>query len=117
MSPLERGILGRFSSEIRKADGDRLVGIYAFDYLFEDGHEDEVSVDIDVAVVQADGDWTFIDEKRRLVEFTFNVLIENEVYIRAWPLPASARRDPATYANPDPVRGIKRHSEPVMEAV
>ncbi len=117
MSPLERSILGRFSSEVRRAYGERLLGMYAFDYLFEDGHEDEISVDIDVAVILADGDWTFIDEKKRPVEFTFDVLLENEVYIRAWPLPVSAWRDPATYANPDLVRGIKRHSEPVMEAV
>jgi len=116
MSPLERDILGRFSSEIRKAYGERLVGIYAFDYLFEDGHEDEISVDVDVAVILTDGDWTFLEEKKRLVAFTFDVLLESEVYIRAWPLPASAWRDPATYANPDLVRGIKHHSEPVMEA-
>jgi hypothetical protein len=98
MNTLERSVLGRFSAEVQGAYGARVLGLYAFDYLFEESGEDddEISVDVDVAVVLADGEWTLLDEKKRLIEITFDILLETEVYIRAWPLPASAWRDPPT---------------------
>jgi hypothetical protein len=118
MNAQQRTLLGRFAADVQGMYGERLLGLYAFDYLFEDdGDDDEISVDIDVAVVLADGDWAFLEEKKRLVEITFKVLLETEVYIRAWPLPASAWRDPSTYSNPTLVQEIKRHSEPIVEAV
>lgn len=118
MNSRERDVLGRFSAQARKAYGDRLVGLYAFDYLFdESGDDDEISVNVDVAVILADGDWTLLEEKKRLVELTFDILPDTEIYVRAWPLPASAWREPSTYDNPTLVREIKRHSEPIMEVV
>jgi hypothetical protein len=126
MNAIERSILGRFSADALNEYGDRLRGLYVFDYLFdeygqddadESGEDDgEVSVDLDVAVVLADGDWSFLDEKKRLIALTFDILLETDVFIRAWPLPASAWRDPSSYSNPSLVRAIKRNSEPVMEA-
>jgi hypothetical protein len=118
MNTLERSVLGRFSAEVQKAYGARVLGLYAFDYLLkESGEDEEISVDVDVAVVLADGEWTLLEEKKRLIEITFDVLLETEVYIRAWPLPISAWRNPSTYANPELIRDIKQHSDPVMEAV
>jgi len=103
MNAIEGSILGRFSADARKEYGDRLRGLYVFDCLFdergqdnadESGEDDgEVSVDLDVAVVLADGDWSFLDEKKRLIALTFNILLETDVFIRAWPLPASAWHD------------------------
>jgi len=118
MNALERSVLSRFAAEARREFGERLVGLYAFDYLFDEGGEDdEISVDVDVAVILADGSWTFLDEKKRLAEITFDILLDAGVYVRTWPLPASAWREPSTYANPMLVQEIKRHSEPIMEAV
>jgi hypothetical protein len=89
MNAQQRSLLGRFAADVQRVYGERLVGLYAFDYLFEDdvGDDDEISVDLDVAVVLADGDWRFIEEKKRLVEVTFKVLLDTGIYIRAWPLP------------------------------
>jgi hypothetical protein len=118
MNSRQRNVLGRFSADAQKLYGERLLGLYVFDYLFDGSvDDDEISVDVDVAVVLADGDWGFLEEKKRLVEVTFKILLDTEVYIRAWPLPVSAWRDPSTYSNPTLVREIKRHSEPIMEAV
>jgi hypothetical protein len=119
MNAIEKSILGRFTADALKAYGDRLRGLYVFDYLFDEAGEDndEVSVDLDVAVVLADGDWRFLDEKKRLASLTFQLLLDSDTYIRAWPLPASAWHDPSTYDNPALVRDIKRHAEPIMEAV
>jgi hypothetical protein len=113
---IERSILGRFAADALKEYGDRPQGLYVFDYLFEDcgegdesGEDDgEVSVDLDVAVVLADGDWSYLDEKKRLVSHTFDILLATDVLIRAWPLPASAWHDPSTYRNPSLVRLMKR---------
>jgi|RhiMetdeSRZDD1v2_1073273.scaffolds.fasta_scaffold2399133_2 hypothetical protein len=118
MNPQKSKLLSRFSASVRKEYGDRLLGLYVFDYLFGDsGDDDEVSADTDVAVILTDGDWNFLEEKKRLVRLTFEILLDTEVYIRAWPLPASAWADPSTHANPVLVRDIKRHSEPILEAV
>ena len=109
--------LRRFSAEARVAYGDRLRGLYAFEYLHEDDEDDdEVSVGADVAVVLVDGDWSFLEEKKQLARLTFDILLDTEVYVRAWPLPASAWRDPSTHGNPSLVREIKRRSQPIMEA-
>ena len=111
-------LLSRFSAGVRREYGDRLRGLYVFDYLFgESADDDEVSVDTDVAVILTDGDWSFLEEKKRLVRLTFDILLDTEVYIRAWPLSASAWNDPSTHANPQLMRDIKSHSEPILEAV
>jgi hypothetical protein len=109
--------LRRFAVEAREEYGDRLIGLYAFDYLQEDDEDDdEISVGADVAVILSDGAWSFLDEKKRLARLTFDILLDTEVYVRAWPLPASAWRDPSTYTNPTLVQGIKQRSESIMEA-
>jgi hypothetical protein len=102
MNAIEKSILGRFSVAALKEYGDRLRGLYVFDYLFDESgaDDDEVAVDLDVAVILADGDWSFLDEKKRLIALTFNILLETDVFIRAWPLPASAWRNPSSYSNP-----------------
>ena len=111
-------VLNRFSADAREEYGERLLGLYAFDYLLDKrADDDEISVDADVAVTLADGEWGFLEEKKRLVRLTFDILLDTEAYIRAWPLPASAWRDPSTYSNPALVREIKRHSAAIMEAV
>jgi hypothetical protein len=119
MNAQQRSVLDRFSADALVQYGARLQGLYAFDYLGEDDEpdDDEISVDIDVAVVLADGNWRFLEEKKRLVEVTFKILLDSGTYIRAWPLPVSAWHDPSTYSNPSLVELIKQHSETIMEAV
>jgi hypothetical protein len=91
MNAQQRNVLERFSADALEKYGARLQGLYALDYLGDDdeGEDDEVSVDIDVAVVLADDDWRFLEEKKRLVEVTFKILLDTGIYVRAWPLPAS----------------------------
>jgi hypothetical protein len=118
MTARDNGILDRFSADAQKAYGKRLLGLYVFDYLLaEAGDADDMSVDMDVAVILADDGWVFLDEKKRLVELTFDILVDTEVYIRAWPLSASAWRDPSTDANSALIQEIKRHAQPIREAV
>jgi hypothetical protein len=96
MNAHQSNVLERFSADALEKYGARLHGLFAFDYLGNDdgGEDDEVSIDIDVAVVLADDDWRFLDEKKRLVEITFKILLDTGLYIRAWPLPAEhASRD------------------------
>jgi hypothetical protein len=108
-------LLNRFAADVQRHYGDRVLGIYVFDYLLDEGDDDEISVDADVAVVLSDGDWRFLDEKKQLVRLTFDILVETGFYIRAWPFPVSAWRDPSAYSNPRLVREIKQHAEPIME--
>lgn len=65
MNVIEKSILGRFQADALREYGDRLRGLYVFDYPFDDDsvNDDEVSVDLDVAVVLADDNWRFLDEK------------------------------------------------------
>lgn len=117
MTDLEDAALKRFSADARAEYGHRLLGLYVFDYLHdadEEDDDDEISVGADVAVILADGDWGFLEEKKRLARLTFDILLDTEVYVRAWPLPASAWRDPSTYNNPALVRAIKRRSASIM---
>jgi hypothetical protein len=90
MNAQQRRVLERFSADVLERYGARLQGLHAFDYLGEDdeGEDDEVSVDIDVAVVLADDDWRFLEEKKRLVKVTFKILLDTGIYVRAWPMSA-----------------------------
>jgi hypothetical protein len=115
MNSPKNKLLQRFAADVRRHYGDRVLGIYAFDYLFDEGDDDEISADADVAIVLSDGDWRFLDEKRQLVRLAFDILMETEFYIRAWPFPVSAWRDPSRYSNPRLVREIKQRAEPILE--
>jgi hypothetical protein len=115
MSSREAEALGRFAADVRGHYGKHLLGVYLFGRRPIDDEEEEAG-DVEVAVVLADGDWQFLDEKKQLVRLTFDILVDTDLYIRAWPLPASAWRDPSTYRDPAFIQEIKRHAEPIMAA-
>lgn len=117
MSSGEAEALTRFAADVRRHYRDRLLGVYLFGRgSTDDADEEDEEGDAEVAVVLADGDWRFLDEKTELVGLTFDILLDTEFYIRAWPLPASAWRDPSTYSDPAFIEEIQRRAEPIMEA-
>lgn len=106
-------VLQRFANDLHRQYGDRLMGVYRFTEHTPIDEEEEI--DLDVAVILADGAWSFREEKKKLARLTFDVLMETELYIRTWPVPLSAWLDPATSENPVLIRDMKEHAEPILE--
>ena len=106
--------LDRLLLDIRRHYGDRLKGIYRIDRA--DLLEDEDRSDAEIVVILADGAWRNLDEMRELSRMTFDVLMDAEVYIRAWPISLSAWNEPTTAAHPGLVDEFRTHAEPILEA-
>ena len=110
----ESSALHRFVMEIQQHYAGRLVDVYRINrrHLLEDADQNEV----EIAVLLKDGAWRQIDESRELTRLAFSVLLETEVYIRAWPVSSRGWEEPSAAAYPDLVREFKRHAEPIQEA-
>ena len=109
-----QGALGTLVGDVQHHYGDRLAGVYRIDR--SGSLEDVDRSEAEVVVVLKDGSWRPFDEARELAGLAFEILMDAEVYIRAWPVSSAAWNDPSEAQNPDLVREFKRHSEPIREA-
>jgi antitoxin ChpS len=98
--------LRAFAAAVRRHFGDRLRGLYLFGSRARGDHTPES--DADVAVVLADDGWTYWDEKMALSDLTYEMLLEDGVYLQAWPVTITAWRKPETHHNPDLVLAMHR---------
>ncbi|KAB2873784.1 MAG: nucleotidyltransferase domain-containing protein [Pseudorhodoplanes sp.] len=95
-----------FAAAARRHYGARLKGLYLFGSRARGDHTPES--DVDVAVVLADGDWTFWQEKMRLSDLTYDVVISTGADVQAWPIRESEWRNPDIHLNPSLARAMRR---------
>jgi predicted nucleotidyltransferase len=95
-----------FAREVHRAYGSRLKGLYLFGSRARGDHTAES--DADVAVVLADGDWRVWDEKMRLADIEYDIIVDSGVEPQGWPVSESEWRDPELHDNPPLVRAMRR---------
>ena len=109
-----RTALRRLAADVRKHYGERLRGVYLVDA--KDLYDDEDAADLETVIVLADGEWRSMDERMALVDMTYDILLDTELYIRALPVSLSDWLDPAAADDPSWILALKEKAEPIMEA-
>jgi uncharacterized protein len=101
--------LDRFATSVRAHYGERLRGLYLFGSRARGDHTPDS--DADVAVVLADDDWDYWDEKTALTDIAYSILIETGAETQGWPVTESAWLDPESHRNPSLVRAMRRDAK------
>jgi hypothetical protein len=109
MTPAEDRGIARFASEVQRYYGDRLFGLFLFGSRARGDHDAES--DADIAVVLKDGGWSFWEEKMRLVDFGFEPMLDDGIYIQPWPVPLSEWEEPERHRNPRLIRAMRRDAK------
>jgi hypothetical protein len=94
--------------------GSRLSAIYRVDE--RKIWDAEEQADVEIAVVLTDGDWRFADEHQSLVALAFESVLDDAVYVRAWPISERGWIDPSASSHPSLVRDLKVNAQPVRES-
>lgn len=98
-----------FARNVCGAYGDRVKGIFLFGSRARGDHTPES--DVDVAVVLTDGDWRVWDEKMRLADIEYDIIVDTGVEPQGWPISESEWRDPELHDNPPLVRAMRRDAK------
>lgn len=113
MTPIELNALAQFAETVRQYYGCRVENIALFGSRARG--DNEPGSDADIVVVLDDGPWRVWDEKKKLVDLAYEVIVDSGIYIQPWPISASAWRNPDVHRNPAFVRAIKRDAKPLPE--
>jgi predicted nucleotidyltransferase len=108
-----RGALRRVAEEIRRRYGARLRGLYLFGSRARGDHRPDS--DADLAVVLADGDWRYWDEKISLVDLIFDLNFDVNLYVQPWPFSESEWSDPEGSPQAKLLRSAQRDARPLQE--
>lgn len=100
-----------YARAVREAYRDRVKGIYLFGSRARGDHTAES--DADVAVVLADGDWSVWDEKMRLADIEYDIIVGAGVEPQGWPVRQSEWNDPELHESPWLVRAMRRDAKAV----
>lgn len=113
MTPAESNTLAQFAETVRHHYGSRVENIALFGSRARG--EDVPGSDADIVVVLEDGPWRVWDEKKKLVDLEYEMIVDSGIYIQPWPISASSWQNPDTHRNPAFVRAIKRDAKPLPE--
>lgn len=111
LDPALRSALRQLDAEFREKFGRKYVQLVLFGSRARGDHQPDS--DADVAVVlhgEIDNRWQL---KRQMIESTYPILLEAELYIQPWPIAEWELDDPDRSPNPDFVRNILRDGIPV----
>ena len=113
LAPMDDAVVDRavrdFAREVRRSYGDRVKGMYLFGSRARGDHTAES--DADVAVVLADGDWRAWDEKMRLADIEYDIIVDTGIEPQGWPVSESEWRNPDLHDNPPLVRAMRRDAK------
>lgn len=114
MTETERAALDAFVAGVRAHYGARLHGVLVFGSRARGDHTP--ASDVDVAIILADGDWEFWDERMRLVDQTLDALLDAGLLIQPWPFSKRSWLEPTRHSNPRLVAAARRDARPVVDA-
>jgi hypothetical protein len=97
---------------LRPVYGERLRGVYLFGSRARGDHTPES--DADVAVVLADGDWDYWNEKMRLADLEYDTIIATGAEPQGWPVRESEWLNPVRHRNPELVRAMRRDAKDLL---
>jgi len=106
---VERGVQ-RLARQVRDHYGSQLVGLYLYGTRARGLHDEESDAAV-VAVLA--GELDFWRELCVLSDFSYDELIDHDVFIDAKPVALSAWNDPATAADPSWIRLARREGTPI----
>lgn len=95
-----------YAQAVRKAYGRRVIATYLFGSRSRGDHSPES--DADIAVVLADGDWSYWQEKFRLADIEYDILVETGADIQAWPVSEAEWHEPERHANSSLLKAMHR---------
>jgi len=95
-----------FVRTVQRVYGDRLKGIYLFGSRARGDHSPES--DLDVAVILADGAWSSWEEKMRLADLEYDIIVATGAEPQGWPVRESEWLNPELHRNPGLVRAMRR---------
>jgi predicted nucleotidyltransferase len=104
--------LGDFAHALQQMYGDRLKGVYLFGSRARGDHTSES--DADVAVVLADGDWRHWDEKMRMADLEYDIIIATGAEPQGWPVRESEWLHPERHRNPELVHAMRRDAKDLL---
>ena len=114
MTPEQKSALKDFAEVVSEHYGSELEGIYVFGSRARSDHREDS--DVDVAIVLRGTGWSFWDEMLRLVDLSYDALIETSLDIQPWPIAESHWRQPSLHQNPNLVEAAKRDARPISQA-
>ncbi len=95
-----------FAVAVQRIYGDRLKGIYLFGSRARGDHT--LESDADVAIVLADGAWSRWDEKMRIADLEYDVIVATGAEPQGWPVSESEWSNPDRHSNPALVHAMRR---------
>jgi antitoxin ChpS len=101
-----------FVSEVRRSYGSRLKGIYLFGSRARGDHT--IESDADIAIVLADGSWKRWDEKMRIADLEYDIIVATGAEPQGWPVSESEWLHPELHENPDLVRAMRRDAKDLL---
>jgi uncharacterized protein len=110
----QQSALTGFAQVVSERYGSDLEGIYVFGSRARGDHRE--ASDVDVAIVLRGTGWNFWDELLRLVDLSYDALIETGLDIQPWPIAESHWRQPGLHQNPGMVEAAKRDARPISQA-
>jgi len=108
---VERGVQ-RFARRVRDHYGSRLVGLYLYSTRSRGPDEDDDESDAAVVAV-LEGELDFWRELCVQSDFSYDELIDHDVFIDAKPVALSVWNGPATAADPSWIRLARREGTPI----
>jgi uncharacterized protein len=103
--------LRHVAHSVREHYGNRLKGLYLFGSRARGDHKPDS--DADIAIVLADGEWRFWDEKMRLVDLVYTIGVDHRLYIQPWPFTESEWCDPEQSRRAKLVRSAQRDAQAI----
>ena len=101
-----------FAAAVQRMYGDRLKGIYLFGSRARGDHT--VESDADVAIVLADGAWSRWDEKMRIADLEYDVIVRTGAEPQGWLVSESEWSNPDHHSNPELVRAMRRDARNLL---
>ena len=110
--PAEAGIRQRaVKTRLRARFGDRVVGLYLFGSRARGDHEPDS--DADVAVIFKGRVEHRFELQRQMIEDTYDLLLDHDLYIQACPLEEGCLEDPDAHPSPQLARAVLRDGIPL----